>query len=169
MGVQGGPQTNIFGNNARKAIPDEEEVVEQPPEKERESEPEKKEEEPEKKPEKKAETATRKQAEKTPEKKVDKKPASSLFGGAKKKKKKFTGKKDEKPEWFLEEALESVYDPHGTGKTLKRKTILARSSEGNVRVEQVVKNYHKGGEDAVGELAFSSPWTKYIIEAYDEC
>ena len=146
---------------AKEAIPEEEEEEEEEEEAPAQVE--------EKTPEPKKEAASRKQAEKTPEKKVAKKPASTPFGGAKKKKMKFTGKKNEKPEWFLEEALESVYDPHGTGKTLKRKTILARSSEGNVRVEQVVKNYDKGGEDAVGELAFSSPWTKYIIEAYDEC
>ncbi|MAK78398.1 MAG: hypothetical protein CL992_03915 [Euryarchaeota archaeon] len=152
---------------AREATPEEEEEEEKEEEPKEEVTEEKKE---EKAPEpKKSEPATQKQSEKAPEKKIEKKPASSPFGAAKKKKKTFKGKKDEKPEWFLEEALESVYDPHGTGKTLKRKTILARSAEGNVRVEQVVKDYAKGGEDAVSELAYSSPWTKYIIEAYDEC
>ena len=149
---------------AREAIPEEEEEPEEEETQEEEAEVEEKAPEP-----KKSEPASRKQSEKAPQKKAEKKPASSPFGAAKKKVKKFKGKKNEKPEWFLEEALESVYDPHGTGKTLKIKTILAISAEGIVRVEQVVKDYAKGGEEAISELAFSSPWTKYIIEAFDEC
>ena len=95
--------------------------------------------------------------------------AGGLFG-AKRPKKKFEGDDpSDKPEWFLKEALDTVYDPHGTGKTVKRKTILARSSEGNVRVEDVVKVYSSEGEEGLSELAWTSPLTKYIIEAYDAC
>lgn len=94
--------------------------------------------------------------------------AKGLFGSSKKSKK-FDGKKSDKPEWFLNDALETVYDPHGTGKALKRRTILARSSKGNVRVEDVVFSYHKSGEKGISELAWTSPTTKYIIEAYDSC
>ena len=96
------------------------------------------------------------------------KPKKSLFGPGKKSKK-FDGKKSEKAEWFLNEALDIVYDPHGTGKALKRRTILARSSNGNVRVEDVVFGYSKSGEEGISELAWTSPTTKYIIEAYDSC
>jgi hypothetical protein len=92
-----------------------------------------------------------------------------LFGGGKKSTKTFEGADGDKPEWFLSEALDTVYDPHGTGKVLKRKTILARSSEGNVRVEDVVLIYSSEGEDGLSELAWTSPSTKYIIEAYDGC
>ena len=52
---------------------------------------------------------------------------------------------------------------------LKPRTILARSSEGNVRVEDVVKAYAKKGEKGVSELAWTAPVTKYLIEAYDAC
>ena len=99
-----------------------------------------------------------------------KKSAGGLFGGGGKKvSKKFDGDPDDKPEWFLKEALDTIYDPHGTGKPLKRKTILARSSEGNVRVEDVVQIYASEGEEGLSELAWTSPNTKYIIEAYDAC
>jgi len=95
--------------------------------------------------------------------------AGGLFG-AKLPKKTFEGDDpSDKPEWFLKEALDTVYDPHGTGKNIKRKTILARSSEGNVRVEDVVKVYSSEGEEGLSELAWTSPLTKYIIEAYDAC
>jgi hypothetical protein len=100
--------------------------------------------------------------------KTSSKPKKSLFGPGKKSKK-FDGKKSDKAEWFLSEALDVVYDPHGTGKTLKRRTILARSSNGNVRVEDVVFGYSKSGEKGISELAWTSPTTKYIIEAYDSC
>ena len=104
----------------------------------------------------------------TGKKKSSAKPAGSF--GAKRSKKKFEGEDpSDKPEWFLKEALDTVYDPHGTGKTVKRKTILARSSEGNVRVEDVVKVYSSEGEEGLSELAWTSPLTKYIIEAYDAC
>ncbi|MAK04704.1 MAG: hypothetical protein CMA03_02300 [Euryarchaeota archaeon] len=92
----------------------------------------------------------------------------SLFGPGKKSKK-FDGKKSDKPEWFLNEALDTVYDPHGTGKALKRRTILARSAKGNVRVEDVVFAYSKSGKKGISELAWTSPTTKYIVEAYDSC
>ncbi len=81
--------------------------------------------------------------------------------GSKKVVKKFEGTDmSDKPGWFLREALDTVYDPHGTGKNIKRKTILARSSEGNVRVEDVVKIYAAEGEEGLSELAWTSPFTK---------
>tara|TARA_B110000014_G_C20095846_1_gene574391 strand:- start:1066 stop:1842 length:777 start_codon:yes stop_codon:yes gene_type:complete len=95
--------------------------------------------------------------------------AAALFGGGPKVSKKFEGAKKDKPDWFLEEALDTIYDPHGTGKPLKPKTILARSSDGNVRVQDVVRIYAKEGEDGLSELAWTSPSTRYIIEAYDAC
>ncbi|MEE2758369.1 MAG: zinc ribbon domain-containing protein [Candidatus Thermoplasmatota archaeon] len=84
-------------------------------------------------------------------------------------KKKYEGEADGKVDWFLSDALDTVFDPHGTGKVLKPKTILARSAEGNVRVQDVVKIYASEGEDGLSELAWTSPFTKYIIEAYDAC
>lgn len=95
--------------------------------------------------------------------------AAALFGGGPKITKKYEGNKKDKPDWFLGEALDTVYDPHGTGKDLKPKTILARSSDGNVRVQDVVRIYAKEGEDGLSELAWTSPSTRYIIEAYDAC
>ena len=62
-----------------------------------------------------------------------------------------------------------MYDPHGTGKDLKPNTILARSAEGNVRVKDVILTYAEQGKDAIPELALTSPITKYLIEAFDEC
>lgn len=97
-----------------------------------------------------------------------KKSPGGMFGG-KTPKKKFEGADEDKAEWFLEEALDTVYDPHGTGKPLKRKTILARSSEGNVRVQDVVTIYAAEGKDGLSELAWTSPVTEYIVEAYDSC
>lgn len=61
--------------------------------------------------------------------------------GAKKPKKTYDGEPGGKAEWFLEEALDTVYDPHGTGKPIKGAMILARSSEGNVRVRDVIRAY----------------------------
>ncbi|MEE3310326.1 MAG: hypothetical protein VX230_02425, partial [Candidatus Thermoplasmatota archaeon] len=84
-------------------------------------------------------------------------------------KKTYEGEADGKADWFLSDALDTVFDPHGTGKVLKAKTILARSAEGNVRVQDVVKIYSSDGEDGLSELAWTSPFTKYIIEAYDAC
>ncbi len=106
--------------------------------------------------------------EEKPSKSKSKTKSPGLFG-ASKKSKKFEGKKSDKPEWFLKEALDTVYDPHGTGKKVKRRTILARSSEGNVRVEDVVFSYAQSGKKGVSELAWTSPTTKYILEAYDAC
>ena len=97
-----------------------------------------------------------------------KKKAGGLFG-AKKVKKKFEGDPADKADWFLADALDTVYDPHGTGKVLKPKTILARSSEGNVRGQDVVRVYDSEGRDGISELAWTSPLTEYIIEAYDAC
>jgi hypothetical protein len=98
-----------------------------------------------------------------------KKAAGGMFG-AKKVVKKYEGDDPSgKPSWFLQDALDTIYDPHGTGKSVKRKTILARSADGNVRVEDVVKIYAKEGEEGLSELAWTSPLTKYIIEAYDSC
>ena len=109
----------------------------------------------------------------TPKKKSNattpKKKAGGLFG-AKKVKKTFEGDPSDKPDWFLAEALDTIYDPHGTGKVLKPKTILARSSDGNVRVQDVVRVYDaEGKDDGISELPWTSPLTRYIIEAYDEC
>ncbi|MGB0202306.1 MAG: hypothetical protein ACPGNS_01240 [Candidatus Poseidoniaceae archaeon] len=108
----------------------------------------------------------------TPKKKSNattpKKKAGGLFG-AKKVKKTFEGDPADKADWFLAEALDTIYDPHGTGKVLKPKTILARSSDGNVRVQDVVRVYDAEGKDGISELAWTSPLTEYIIEAYDAC
>ncbi len=92
-----------------------------------------------------------------------------LFGGAKRPKKTFEGDAADKPDWFLAEALDTIYDPHGTGKALKPKTIVARSTEGNVRVQDIVRVYSAEGRDGISELAWTSPLTEYIIEAYDAC
>ncbi|MAI09874.1 MAG: hypothetical protein CMA08_04765 [Euryarchaeota archaeon] len=96
------------------------------------------------------------------------KKGGGMFG-AKRPKMTYDGPKDGKGEWFLEEALVTVYDPHGTGKTLKPKTILARSSEGNVRVADVIHAYASGGREKVSDLAWTSPQTEYLIEAFDAC
>ena len=101
-------------------------------------------------------------------KKTTPKKAGGMFG-AKKPKKTYDGKKGGKADWFLKEALDTVYDPHGTGKTIKAATILARSSEGNVRVRDVVRIYSKDGESGISELAWTSPLTRYIIDAFDAC
>ncbi|MBQ71145.1 MAG: hypothetical protein CMA65_06650 [Euryarchaeota archaeon] len=105
-----------------------------------------------------------------PKKTVSKPKAKSggLFG-AKKPKKTYEGEPGGKAEWFLEEALDTVYDPHGTGKPIKGAMILARSSEGNVRVRDVVRSYAVEGKDGISELAWTSPITEYLIQAYDAC
>ena len=105
---------------------------------------------------------------KTQTKAKPKPKAGGLFG-AKKPKKTYEGEPGGKAEWFLEEALDTVYDPHGTGKTVKAAMILARSAEGNVRVRDVIRTYAVEGEDGISELAWTSPLTKYLIEAYDAC
>ena len=92
-----------------------------------------------------------------------------LFGGAKRPKKKFEGDEKDQPDWFLADALDTVYDPHGTGKALKPKTIVARSSDGNVRVQDIVRIYYAEGRDGISDLAWTSPLTEYIIDAYDSC
>ncbi len=97
-----------------------------------------------------------------------KKTGGGMFG-SKTPKKTYEGKAAEKADWFLAEALDTVYDPHGTGKVVKAATILARSSDGNVRVRDVVRIYDVEGEAGISELAWTSPLTKYIIEAYDAC
>jgi hypothetical protein len=117
---------------------------------------------------------TKKETKATPDKKaaVKKKTTPKKSGGmfgAKKPKKTYDGEKGGKADWFLKEALDTVYDPHGTGKPIKGATILARSSEGNVRVRDVVRIYSKDGESGISELAWTSPLTKYIIDAYDAC
>lgn len=109
---------------------------------------------------------------KAPEKKAKPKPAkkkSSGMFGSKKVVKTYEGEAGGKADWFLSEALDTIYDPHGTGKAVKAATILARSSEGNVRVRDVVRIYDVEGEGGISELAWTSPLTKYIIEAYDAC
>ena len=112
-------------------------------------------------------------ADAQPAKKEEKKPkpkpkAGGLFG-AKKPKKTYEGEPEGKAEWFLTEALDTVYDPHGTGKPIKGAMILARSAEGNVRVRDVIRTYAAEGEDGISELAWTSPLTKYLIEAYEAC
>ena len=97
------------------------------------------------------------------------KPKAGGLFGAKKPKKTYEGEPGGKAEWFLEEALDTVYDPHGTGKAVKAAMILARSAEGNVRVRDVIRIYAVEGEDGISELAWTSPLTKYLIEAYDAC
>ena len=129
---------------------------------------EKEEKAPEKKKSKGKAAATTKAA---PEKKKSApvKPKTGGLFGAKKPKKTYEGEPGGKAEWFLEEALDTVYDPHGTGKPVKGAMILARSSEGNVRVRDVVRAYAVEGEEGISELAWTSPLTKYLIEAYDAC
>jgi hypothetical protein len=108
--------------------------------------------------------------DKPAEKKVEKKkPANKMFASSKKSKKKYEGESGGKADWFLKDALETVYDPHGTGKPIKPATILARSSEGNVRVRDVVRIYSADGEPGISELAWTSPLTRYIIDAFDAC
>ena len=110
---------------------------------------------------------TEKKAQK-PKPKAPKKKSGGMFG-SKKVVKKYEGEPGGKADWFLSEALDTVYDPHGTGKAIKPATILARSSDGNVRVRDVVRIYDVEGEEGISELAWTSPLTKYIIEAYDAC
>ena len=97
------------------------------------------------------------------------KPKAGGLFGAKKAKKSYDGPPEGKAEWFLEEALDTVYDPHGTGKTISAAMIVARSADGNVRVRDIVRAYAEFGEEGITELAWTSPLTKYIIEAYDAC
>ncbi|DAC18727.1 MAG TPA: zinc ribbon domain-containing protein [Candidatus Poseidoniaceae archaeon] len=104
-----------------------------------------------------------------PKAKSASKPKKGGMFGAKRPKMTYDGPAGAKGEWFLENALETVYDPHGTGKTLKPRSILARSSEGNVRVADVIHAYAKGGRDKVSALAWTSPQTEYLIEAFDAC
>jgi len=119
------------------------------------------------KPAAKKSTAKKPKKEETKAKPKPKK-GGGMFG-AKKVKKKYEGKEGGKVDWFLKDALDTIYDPHGTGKVLKPATILARSSEGNVRVRDVVRIYNSEGEEGISELAWTSPFTRYIIEAFDEC
>ncbi len=116
---------------------------------------------------KKAKTAKKAApAKKTPKKN---KPKSGGMFGSKRPKKTYEGEPGGKADWFLSDALDTVYDPHGTGKTVKGATILARSSDGNVRVRDVVRAYALQGNDGISELAWTSPLTQYIIEAFDAC
>ena len=97
-----------------------------------------------------------------------KKKSGGMFG-PKKVQKTYEGEPGGKADWFLSDALDTVYDPHGTGKAIKPATILARSSDGNVRVRDVVRIYDLEGEAGISELAWTSPLTKYIIDAYNAC
>ncbi|MEC7178361.1 MAG: zinc ribbon domain-containing protein [Candidatus Thermoplasmatota archaeon] len=128
----------------------------------------KKETAPAKQPAKKSAAKPAKKSTEKPKQKSKPKKTGGLFS-AKKVKKKYDGEEGGKVDWFLKEALDTVYDPHGTGKIIKAATILARSSEGNVRVRDVVRIYASEGEDGISDLAWTSPLTKYIIEAFDEC
>ena len=106
-----------------------------------------------------------------PAKKAPKKnkPKSGGMFGSKRPKKTYEGEPGGKADWFLSDALDTVYDPHGTGKAIKGATILARSADGNVRVRDVVRAYALQGNDGISELAWTSPLTQYIIEAFDAC
>ena len=115
-----------------------------------------------------AKKTTKKETKPKTKPKPEPKKGGGMFG-AKKVKKKYDGEEGGKVDWFLKDALDTVYDPHGTGKVLKPATILARSSEGNVRVRDVVRVYSSEGEEGISELAWTSPFTRYIIEAFDEC
>ncbi len=108
------------------------------------------------------------QPKKTQSKPKSKPKTGGLFG-AKRPQKTYEGEPGGKADWFLEEALDTVYDPHGTGKSVKGATILARSSDGNVRVRDVVRAYALQGRDGVIELAWTNPITEYLIEAFDAC
>ena len=117
-----------------------------------------------------AKSEPKKKAEpKKTQSKAKSKPKSGGLFGAKRPKKTYEGEPGGKADWFLEEALDTVYDPHGTGKTVKAATILARSSDGNVRVRDVVRAYALQGRDGISELAWTSPITEYLIEAFDAC
>ena len=136
----------------------------EPKEEVKEEKPEPKEEVKEEKPEPKEEV----KEEKSEPKQEKKSAAQMMFGGGRKKIS-FEGEEADKPQWFLDNALHTIYDPHGTGKELKPRTILARSSDGNVRVQDVVRIYGDQGVEGLSELAWTSPLTQYIIEAYDGC
>jgi len=122
----------------------------------------------ESKPKKKSESKAKSQPKKS-QTKAKSKPKSGGMFGAKRPKKTYDGEPGGKADWFLEEALDTVYDPHGTGKAVKAATILARSSDGNVRVRDVVRAYALQGRDGISELAWTSPITEYLIEAFDAC
>ncbi|MEC7436877.1 MAG: hypothetical protein VYB27_07320, partial [Candidatus Thermoplasmatota archaeon] len=107
--------------------------------------------------------------EKKSEPEQEKKSAAQMMFGGGRKNFSFEGEEEDKPQWFLDNALHTIYDPHGTGKELKPRTILARSSDGNVRVQDVVRIYGDQGVEGLSELAWTSPLTQYIIEAYDGC
>ncbi len=113
-------------------------------------------------------STVKKTAKKETKEKPKPKKGGGMFG-SKKVKRKYEGEDGGKVDWFLKDALDTIYDPHGTGKVLKAATILARSSEGNVRVRDVVRVYSSEGEEGISELAWTSPFTRYIIEAFDEC
>ena len=117
---------------------------------------------------KKKDAAKPKQKAKPKTKSQPKKKGGGMFAG-KTPKRTFEGDPADKPDWFLAEALDTIYDPHGTGKTLKPKTIVARSSEGNVRVQDIVRDYAALGREGLNELSTTSPLTDYIIAAYDSC
>tara|TARA_B100000902_G_scaffold386638_1_gene429560 strand:+ start:309 stop:1556 length:1248 start_codon:yes stop_codon:yes gene_type:complete len=124
----------------------------------------------EKKDEKTDEEGESKSDEKPEEKpKPEKKSAAAMMFGGARNKVKFEGEEGDKAQWFLDNGLHTIYDPHGTGKELKPRTILSRSSDGNVRVQDVVRIYADQGVDGLSELAWTSPLTQYIIEAFDSC
>ena len=101
--------------------------------------------------------------------KPEKKSAAAMMFGGARNKVTFEGEDGDKAQWFLDNGLHTIYDPHGTGKELKPRTILARSSDGNVRVQDVVRIYSDQGMEGLSELAWTSPLTQYIIETFDSC
>jgi len=162
MGASFRPKSNPAPKPAPKKKEEKPEPKEEKPEP-KEEKPEPKEEKPEPKEEK-----PEPKEEKTEPKEEKKSAAQMMFGGGRKKVT-FEGDEGDKPQWFLDNALHTIYDPHGTGKELKPRTILARSSDGNVRVQDVVRIYGEQGIDGLSELAWTSPLTQYIIEAFDAC
>ena len=149
-------------SDSKKALSEaKEEAAKAPPAEKEEKAPEKK--------KSKGKAAATTKAAPAKKKSAPVKPKTGGLFGAKKPKKTYEGEPGGKAEWFLEEALDTVYDPHGTGKPVKGAMILARSSEGNVRVRDVIRTYAVEGEEGISELAWTSPLTKYLIEAYDAC
>ena len=166
-GTVGRPMGTTFRPKATSAPKPAPKKKEEKPESKEESKDEKSDSTEEDK-EEKSESSEEVQEEK-PEPKQGKKSAAQMMFGGGRKKISFEGEEGDKPQWFLDNALHTIYDPHGTGKELKPRTILARSSDGNVRVQDVVRIYGEQGVEGLSELAWTSPLTQYIIEAYDSC
>ena len=71
-------------------------------------------------------------------------------------------------DWFLKEALDTVYDPHGMVSPQTRNYTFYRSSRRKCYlIRDVVRIYAADGKNGISELACFSPLTEYIIE-FDE-